>query len=168
MNDTASRQGKTCLVRPIGHVEQTDAGCRLVIDKPHRAGLNQLDQFSHVVVLWWADRHDNSPDRAVVETALPYAPGVTAGVFACRSEYRPNPILMTVSPIFAVDVEQGTVAVWIDALDGTPILDLKPYIPISDRVRDVRTARWFEGLPMWLEDAATFDFEAFFNPTRRA
>lgn len=163
MDTVSSREGSTpCIVRPIGHV--MDSGARLHIDEPFRAGLRQLNQFSHVVVLWWGHQHDNPHDRSVVETPLPYAPGVTAGVFACRSEYRPNPILLTVCPIFEVDVQQGTVTLWIDALDGSPVLDLKPYIPISDRVRDVRVARWFEQLPAWLEDAATFDFDSFFNP----
>lgn len=152
-----------CL-RPIGQVQHTDTGFRLVIEPPYRAGLKQLDQFSHVIVLWWADRHDNPQDRAIVETSLPYAPGVTAGVFACRAEYRPNPIGVSVSPILAVDVAQGCVELpWLEAFDGTPILDLKPYVPISDRVRDVIVAPWFEGLPEYLEDAAGFDFDAFFG-----
>jgi tRNA (Thr-GGU) A37 N-methylase len=49
---------------------------------------------------------------------------------------------------------------WIDAFDGTPVLDLKPYIPISDRVRDVRIAEWLADWPEWMEDAAEFFAEA--------
>lgn len=160
-----STNDKMYQIRPIGTVRLTDEGCQLVIAEPYRAGLKQLDQFSHVIIFWWADQHDNDQDRAVVDTPLPYAPGVTAGVFACRSEYRPNPIAMSISPMFGVDVQAGTVILpWLDAEDGTPIVDLKPYVPISDRVREVQVAPWFKGLPEWMEDAATFDFEAFFNP----
>ena len=164
MNETPSRKDEAYRIQPIGHVRQTAEGFRLVIDEPFRAGLKQLDQFSHVIVFWWADQHDNPQDRRIVETPLPYAPGVTAGVFACRSEYRPNPIAVTVCPLVGVDIPNGMVELaWIEAFDGTPIVDLKPYVPISDRVRDVRVARWFDGLPEWMEDAATFDFEAFFH-----
>jgi tRNA-Thr(GGU) m(6)t(6)A37 methyltransferase TsaA len=150
----------------IGRVESTNEGlfC-LHIDAPYRAALKQLEQFSHVIVFWWADQHDNAQDRAVVESPLPYAPGVIAGVFASRSEYRPNPIAMSVCPIFEIDQENGTVTLfYIDALDGTPLIDLKPYVPISDRVRDVKVAPWFAKLPSWMEEGATVDWEAFFNP----
>jgi tRNA-Thr(GGU) m(6)t(6)A37 methyltransferase TsaA len=165
MSEIVFRKEDARQVYPIGYARQTDDGFRLEIGEPFRPGLKQLGQFSHVIVFWWADQHDNLPDRRTLVAALPYAPGETAGVFACRSEYRPNPIAMTICPVFDVDEQNGVILVaWIDAFDGTPILDLKPYVPLSDRVRDVQVAKWFQGLPEWMEDAATFDFEAFFNP----
>lgn len=164
MSEITFRPEEARQVYPIGHVHQSEEGFRLMIAEPFRAGLQQLERFSHVIVYWWADRHDNPQDRRRLVTPLPYAPGQTAGVFACRAEFRPNPIAMTICPIFHVDEANGLVAIaWIDAFDGTPILDLKPYVPVSDRVRDVHVAAWFDGLPTCLEDAATFDFEAFFN-----
>jgi tRNA (Thr-GGU) A37 N-methylase len=90
-------------------------------------------------------------------TELPYAPGIEAGVFACRSEYRPNPIAVTTTLALAVDVENGIVVLpWIDAYNGTPIIDLKPYIPISDRIRDYRVAEWLKDWPAWMEDAEDY------------
>jgi tRNA (adenine37-N6)-methyltransferase len=127
--------------------------------------LKQIALFSHVIVLWWAHEHDNPGDRSTLITPLPYAPGQDAGVFASRSERRPNPIGLSICPILHVDEANGVIVVaWIDANDGTPILDLKPYVPVTDRVRDVGVAAWFEGLPNCMEDAATFDWEGFFNP----
>jgi tRNA (Thr-GGU) A37 N-methylase len=106
-----------------------------------------------VVVLWWVSGHDTPEQREVTTTRLPYAPGIEAGVFACRSEYRPNPIGITVCPIEQVDPDAGIVDVAaIDAYDGTPILDLKPYIGVTDRVREVTVPDWFEGWPEWLPD----------------
>jgi tRNA-Thr(GGU) m(6)t(6)A37 methyltransferase TsaA len=161
MNESVFRPDEACQVYPIGLVRHTEAGVQLVIREPFRAGLKQLDQFSHVIVFWWANRHDNEPDRLTLETDLPYAPGERAGVFACRSPYRPNPIAITICPMFGMDEAQGTILVpWIDAEDGTPLVDLKPYVPMSERVREVQVARWFEGWPQWMEDAADFDFEA--------
>ncbi|MBT7191838.1 MAG: hypothetical protein HN916_16810 [Anaerolineae bacterium] len=59
--------------------------------------------------------------------------------------------------IIDVDVEKGIVTLpWIDAFDGTPILDLKPYMPVSDRIRDYKVAEWLVDWPEWMEDAAEF------------
>jgi tRNA (Thr-GGU) A37 N-methylase len=56
-----------------------------------------------------------------------------------------------------VDEDRGIVQLpYIDAFDGTPLLDIKPYVPISDRIRDYRVAPWLEEWPEWMEDAAEF------------
>lgn len=142
---------------PIGKVVANESGFQLQIDQAYRPALKQLDQFSHVMVLWWADRHDNTEHRGITQTELPYASGVKAGVFACRAEYRPNPIAVTSCPILDIDLEGGIVQLaYIDAFDGTPILDLKPYLPVSDRIRDVQVAEWFADWPEYMEDAAEF------------
>ncbi len=146
-------------IKPIGqiHASEETGTFQLIIDPPFRAGLAQLDQFSHVIVFWWAHQMDTPQQRATLTTALPYAPGVEAGVFACRAEYRPNPIAITTMFMLDVDVENGIVVLpWIDAFDGSPIIDLKPYIPISDRIRDFGVAPWFANWPAWMEDAAEF------------
>jgi tRNA (Thr-GGU) A37 N-methylase len=86
-----------------------------------------------------------------MQTELPYAPGTTAGVFACRPEYRPNPIAMTVCKVLAVDEGQGMVTLAkIDAFDGSPVLDLKGYIPVCDRVQKVCVPHWYDGWPEWM------------------
>jgi tRNA-Thr(GGU) m(6)t(6)A37 methyltransferase TsaA len=122
-----------------------------------REAMEGLDQFQHVIVLWWADRQDSPQARHTLLTELPYAPGIQAGVFACRSEYRPNPIGITISQILEIDKSQGIVRLaWIDAFDGTPVLDLKPYLPVSDRVRDVSVADWMKDWPVWMEDAGEY------------
>jgi tRNA-Thr(GGU) m(6)t(6)A37 methyltransferase TsaA len=146
-------------VHPIGHVHASDEDQNyyLQINPPYRDGLKQLDQFSHVSIFWWADKMDSEQYRNIMTTELPYAPGVEAGVFACRSEYRPNPIAVTLMAVLSVDVEAGIVGLpWIDAFDGTPVLDLKPYIPISDRIRDYQVAEWLADWPEWMEDAAAY------------
>jgi len=146
-------------VFPIGHVSASDEEGRygIKILPQFTEALKQLDQFSHVMILWWADKHDNPTDRKMLTTELPYAPGVRAGVYACRSEYRPNPIAITIMPILGVDLESGIITLpWIDAYDGTPVLDLKPYMPVSDRIRDVKVADWLSDWPLWMEDAGAY------------
>jgi tRNA-Thr(GGU) m(6)t(6)A37 methyltransferase TsaA len=140
-------------IYPIGYVRRRDDGGFLEILEPYRPAMNKLEEFSHVIVLWWADKHDNPEHRAITETDLPYAEGVRAGLFACRSEYRPNPISLTTCRLEEVDHLKGKIRVNnIDAFDGTPILDLKAYFPVLDRVREPKTAWWTEGWPEWLPD----------------
>lgn len=154
----------TYQLQPIGYVRAKQDGFWLEILEPYRPALKEMRQFSHVLILWWADQHDNPTDRALLTTELPYAPGVTAGVFACRAPYRPNPIALTTMFVLHVDEENGRVLLpWIDAEDGTPVLDLKPYIPISDRIRDVQVAEWMAGWPQWMEEAGEFFAEQEIN-----
>jgi tRNA-Thr(GGU) m(6)t(6)A37 methyltransferase TsaA len=146
-------------IHPIGHVHAVEQEGRYEVHvfPAYIEALEQLAAFSHVVIVWWAHQHDNPADRKTMTAELPYAPGVRAGVFACRSEYRPNPIGITIMPMLAVDTERGVITLpWIDTFDGTPVLDLKPYLPISDRVRDVRVAGWMQDWPQWMEDAEAF------------
>jgi tRNA (Thr-GGU) A37 N-methylase len=69
--------------------------------------------------------------------------------------------------VISVDVEKGLVIVpWIDAEDGTPILDIKPYHPSSDRIRDVTMPKWCQHWPQWYEDSGEFDWSAEFVNAR--
>lgn len=77
---------------------------------------------------WWAAEHDNEASRSILQTDPPYAEDKRTGVFACRSEYRPNPIAMTVCPI----------------------LDLKTYFPVCDRVKNATIPAWLRGWPEWM------------------
>ncbi len=144
---------------PIGfvRVSESEGSFILEIDAAYRTALKEMKQFSHVMVFWWAHKMDTEKYRQITTAELPYAPGVVAGVFACRSEYRPNPIAVTTVPVIDVDEENGVVILaWIDAFDGTPVIDIKPYIPISDRFRDIKVAEWLQDWPEWAEDAAAY------------
>lgn len=147
----------TYQLQPIGYVRAGQGTFYLDILPPFRPALKEMRQFSHIMVFWWAHLEDRPDRRSILTTELPYAPGVTAGVFACRAPYRPNPIALTTMFVLDVDEAAGRVFLpWIDAEDGTPVLDLKPYIPISDRIRDVRVATWLQDWPAWMEDAGEF------------
>ena len=142
------------MVRPIGTIQRPEGERpRLVLEEAFRPGLEKLHLFSHAVVVWWADQHDTDESRSILQTELPYAPGVTAGVFACRSEYRPNPIAVTVCELGEIDQTAGIVPVVdIDAFGGSPVLDIKPYIGVVDRVAKIEVPDWFQGWPEWLPE----------------
>lgn len=150
---------KSYQINPIGFVRASDEeqSYILEISEAYRPALKELSRFSHVMVFWWAEEVDTDEARKVLTADLPYAPGTVAGMFACRSPARPNPISISTSAVLNVDEENGIVVLpWIDAFDGTPVIDLKPYIPVSDRIRDFRVAEWAQDWPEWAEDAAAY------------
>ena len=147
-------------ITPIGRIEviENQGVYRLQIDEAYRPALMGLGSCTHAIILWWADKHDNPEDRSSsLVMDLPYAPGLRSGVFANRSQARPNPIAITTSYLINVDEDSGTIDLaYIDAFDGTPILDIKPYLPMSDRVMDAEYPDWLVGFPDSMEEAAVF------------
>jgi tRNA (adenine37-N6)-methyltransferase len=144
---------QTFHLHAIGRIHRGEGVVVLEIDVPFRPALKDLDQFSHVMVFWWAEGFDTEEHRRQLYIRPPYAPDRPIGVFATRSPFRPNPIAMTTCPIVAVDEEAGRVTVSdIDAYDGTWLVDLKAYLPICDRVRNVRVPSWLAEWPEWLPE----------------
>lgn len=153
---------------PIGAVHAGEGGYSLTIDPAYVAGLQGLDGFSHLNVLWWCHFLDDAALRAVVELDQPYktAPA-KLGVFATRSPVRPNPIALSTVAVTGIDHGRGLIHVaYIDAEDGTPILDIKPYQPSVDRVKDMAVPDWCSHWPLWLEESAAFDWDAEFVTAR--
>jgi len=142
--------GQTYTLHPVGIIRQKDTHAELQIELPFRPGLASLSEFSHVIVLWWVHGLDNEEFRTRLQCQPPYAAGHLTGVFACRAEYRPNPIALTPCRILSVDEAQGIVRIAaIDALDGSPLLDLKAYFPVLDRVQHVQLPNWLQDWPEW-------------------
>jgi tRNA-Thr(GGU) m(6)t(6)A37 methyltransferase TsaA len=137
-------QEKTFVVRPIGHVEKTDDCTRMVLDKKYQPGLLGLEGFSHIHVFWWFDQNDTPDKRATLQVhprGNPQNP--LTGVFATRSPMRPNLIALTLCKVLSireniVEVEK------IDAFSGTPVLDIKPFIPGHDTATDAKNPDWLK------------------------
>jgi tRNA-Thr(GGU) m(6)t(6)A37 methyltransferase TsaA len=108
-------------------------------------GLVGLEQFSHLNVLFWM--HQSSFDAATDLVRRPRGRSdmPQLGIFAQRAKHRPNPIGLTAVRLLgrkgAVLKVQG-----LDAIDGTPILDLKPYVPAFDQVADPTLPEWISRL----------------------
>ena len=145
--------------KAIGTVSAKD-GYRIVLNGRYAAGLAGLDGFSHIVVLWYADRMPDGHDGPFV-LDKPYENGPDRmGIFATRSPFRPNGICCTAAKVLDVSADRGTVEVeWIDAADGTPVLDIKPYHPSEDRVRDASVPPWCSHWPQCWEESADFPWE---------
>lgn len=98
--------------------------CRIRIDGPWRPGLHDLRAGDVVVVLLWMDR----ARRDLIVQAPRHSPD-TKGAFSLRSPVRPNPIGLDIVRITAINAEDGSILVdALDCLDGTPVLDIKPWI----------------------------------------
>ncbi|MBN2461364.1 MAG: SAM-dependent methyltransferase [Candidatus Cloacimonetes bacterium] len=141
------------IVYPVGKVVRAAGKVTIIIREQFRPALRQLDKFTHVLVLWWADQHDNASSRSQLQCNPPYAASHLTGIFACRAEYRPNPIAVTTCRLEAVDEEKGVLQITdIDAYDGTPVLDLKAYFPVCDRVRKAEIPNWLHDWPEWIPE----------------
>ena len=151
--NTKPHTGETFYLHPIGKVSRSNGETTLGIYEPYRSGLKDLDHFSHVIVFWWVDQQDNEESRTTLQVEPPYSEGKLTGVFACRSPRRPNPIAMTTCELQGVDEQRGTVMIKdIDAFDGTPILDLKAYFPVCDRVQNASIPKWLSDWPQWMPE----------------
>jgi tRNA-Thr(GGU) m(6)t(6)A37 methyltransferase TsaA len=138
---------------PVGYVRRDDERTTLEILEPYVPALKELDRFSHVQVFWWFSECDDEMYRSITQSDHAPYDAPTLGMFACRGPARPNPIALTTAEMLGVDHAAGVVEIVnIEAFDGTPVLDLKPYIPSCDRVRDVRVAEWAVDWPEWLPE----------------
>ena len=110
------------------------------------AGLGGLDQFSHALIVFYMHRDEVSSEApTLVRRPRGRADMPLLGVFAQRARMRPNPIGVTTVAI--VRVEPGRLIVrGLDAVDGTPVLDVKPYVPEFDRPDAPRVPEWMRTL----------------------
>lgn len=102
--------------------------CRIEVDPRWAAGLKDIESCTHLLVLYWM--HEARRDL-VLQSPRHYA--TQRGTFALRSPVRPNPIAASVAQLLSVDGTTLTVR-GLDCLDGTPLLDLKPYFASVDAV----------------------------------
>lgn len=110
----------------------------IVIKKKYERGLDGMEDYSHIIVLYWLDQEKEChlKHHPQGRTDVPYI-----GIFACRCPQRPNPIGISMVPLVA---RRGNVlqVKGLDILDGTPILDVKPYWPVYDEVKNASVPAW--------------------------
>jgi len=153
MDEEVANKKEAYEMFPAWYVRRQGKSINLEILEPYCLALKQLDHFSHVMVFWRADKHDNDKSRSALLTRPTYAKDKLTGVFATRTEYRPNPIAMTTCKILKIDENNGIIQVAdTDAFDGTLIVDLKAYHPVCDRVKDAEIPEWLSDWPEWMPE----------------
>ncbi|MCY3410723.1 MAG: tRNA (N6-threonylcarbamoyladenosine(37)-N6)-methyltransferase TrmO [Candidatus Heimdallarchaeota archaeon] len=138
---------KVFSIKQIGTIIRKNNKTYVSIFKEFHKGLQQLDQFSHAQIYWWADKNDTDEKRSILDMVPPYGEDPPrTGVFASRAEYRPNPLAMTVVKILSIN--DGMIEINnIDAFDETPVIDVKAYYAVTDRVDDSKLPSWIKGWP---------------------
>jgi tRNA-Thr(GGU) m(6)t(6)A37 methyltransferase TsaA len=111
----------------------------IVIDNSLNESLDNLNEFSHIIVIYWMHQSVGPAPKKVHPMGRPELP--LLGVFATRSPDRPNPIGKTTVRLLQ---RQGNIlrVEGLDAIDGTPVLDIKPYIPGYDSVAHAKAPSW--------------------------
>jgi tRNA-Thr(GGU) m(6)t(6)A37 methyltransferase TsaA len=122
---------------PIQPTGAADVQGTIEVFEEYRAGLKDLEGFSHIILLYHFDR-----GRGYDLHVVPFMDTVPRGLFATRAPKRPNPIGLSVVQLDRID--NGVLFVRnVDMLDGTPLLDIKPYVPEFDGPQNVR-AGWLD------------------------
>ncbi|MBS3056417.1 MAG: tRNA (N6-threonylcarbamoyladenosine(37)-N6)-methyltransferase TrmO [Candidatus Aenigmarchaeota archaeon] len=108
----------------------------IVISKKFSSGLDGLEEYSHAVIVYWM--------HEVKKHAIKHHPQGIAplvGIFACRCQGRPNPIGISAVKIIRRRKNVLTVR-GLDVINGTPVIDIKPYTPQYDLVKDAKVPEW--------------------------
>jgi len=130
-----------CSIREPVDLDWGSVESRVVLDPEYRAGLRGLGEFSHVLVVAWLHGAAFDPARHLVRRPRGLAEMPELGIFAQRAKDRPNPIGVSVVRLVAVEPD-GIRVRGLDAIDGTPVLDLKPHFPAFDSPEAPRVPEW--------------------------
>lgn len=151
---------KTFELTPVGTTETGhNNAMRIRIFAPFQTGLTNLEGFSHLHVVWWAHLSDSAEDREYLTMGKLFRKGPdTLGVFATRSPFRPNPIMISTVNVLSIDIPHGIITIsYVDAEPGTPVLDIKPYHYL-ERVKECRVPAWCSHWPRWQEESVRYDW----------
>jgi tRNA-Thr(GGU) m(6)t(6)A37 methyltransferase TsaA len=111
---------------------------RIEVFREFEEGLQDVDGFSHIVIIYWF--HKSHGYHLIVKTPWDDVPH---GLFTTRSPHRPSPLALTVVELVSTDRNILKVR-GLDAIDGSPLLDIKPYVRAMDE-RSVVKSGWLEG-----------------------
>ena len=131
-------------MRPIGHVKKSEGRTLVVLDKKYQPGLLGVDGYSHIYMIWWFDKNDTPEKRATLQVhPMGNRENPLTGVFGTRSPRRPNLVALSLCKVVAV--KENTIEIEkTDAFDGTPVIDIKPFIPGYDSTPDATMPEWLE------------------------
>jgi tRNA (adenine37-N6)-methyltransferase len=101
--------------------------CSVRVFPEYVAGLRSIEGFSHLLLLYWLDQ-SKSPELVFT----PPFDSQPRGVFSTRAPRRPNPIGLSIVALDGLDAPDTLKVRFLDCLDGTPLIDIKPFLPTTD------------------------------------
>lgn len=114
----------------------------VIVDEKFTEALDGIDDYSHVIIVYWMDKVKNH----VIKHQPQGNPNVPiVGILACRCPARPNPIAITTVKLLEHNGNKIKVKC-LDVLDGTPVIDIKPYWPQYDKVENCKIPDWVNKL----------------------
>ena len=116
----------------------------IILDEQYAGGLKGLEDFSHAVILFHLDKARYEQEKHLQRRPQNRDDMPLVGIFSQRGKDRPNGIGMTSVEIVSVE-ENVLVVKGLDAVDGTPVLDIKPYYPAYDK-KDASVPEWVDRL----------------------
>ena len=129
-------------IYPVGTIKKQGKTITVEIYKQYKDALLGLDGFSHIIVCYWFHKNDNPDERKILQV---YPRGNKSnpltGVFATHSPLRPNLIAISICKISSIHANIIHIED-IDAFDGTPVIDIKGFIPNSNPNSDVSVPEW--------------------------
>jgi tRNA-Thr(GGU) m(6)t(6)A37 methyltransferase TsaA len=130
--------------------EQSRAASELIINPEYEDMLDGVEEFSHLMVLYWSHLIPEKRRKTMKVHPLGSNDFPLVGTFATHSPARPNSILITVVRLLE---RKGNIlkVTGLDALNGSPILDIKPYLPERD-LKDVRMPDWIKKMREMLSE----------------
>ena len=128
----------------IGIIKNVDDNVsKIILDKELNEGLEHLEKYSHIVVMYYLNKVLEE-DRKAVKIKPHHDDIPVLGIFATRFPARPNPIGLYVAKLLKIDGNEIIISK-IDAMDETPVIDIKPYIPKFDMPNeDIKLPEWIK------------------------
>jgi tRNA-Thr(GGU) m(6)t(6)A37 methyltransferase TsaA len=127
---------------PVGVIQKQDENVWIEIYEKYNEALLGLDKFSHITVCYWFHENDTPETRNVMQVhPRKNKENPLSGVFATHSPLRPNLIAISICKILTI--EGNTIHIdKIDAFDGSPVIDIKCFIPSRALKSDIRLPDW--------------------------
>lgn len=130
--------------------EPTDEGwgqviSEIILDDPLADGLDGIEAFSHVLVVYWMHRAAEAEPVRMRRRPRGWQDMPEVGIFAQRARHRPNAIGVTAVRLLRREKNRLLVR-GLDAIHGTPVVDVKPYVPQFDAAEGARVPEWMDRL----------------------
>jgi len=130
--------------------EPVDEGWRhvvseIVLDEALADGMDGIESFSHVLILYWMHLAAEAEPVRMRRRPQGRQDMPEVGIFAQRARHRPNPLGVTAVTLLRRERNRLVVR-GLDAIDGTPVVDVKPYVPQFDAVESPRVPAWIDKL----------------------
>jgi tRNA-Thr(GGU) m(6)t(6)A37 methyltransferase TsaA len=118
---------------------------KIVLNSEYSNGLKGISDFSHAIIIFYMDKANFNIENDLVRRPRGRKDLNEYGIFAQRAKHRPNPIGITTVEI--VKSEENTLTVkGLDAVNDTPVIDIKPYFKVFDNVEDYKQASWVDDI----------------------